>query len=121
MTFDVFLGYRLVFGVGSLRGETACPWQTKRDRQENGRGQLHHKSGFRSRKVRQPLRVAKDFRMSDCPIELLILARNMKRSIAAPLLACLLVFCALSCARAQDYQAAKRDDDNGYSQISIFV
>src|SRR6266403_2614185 len=83
--------------------------------------QLHHKSGFRSRKVRQPLRVAKDFRMSDCPIELLILARNMKRSIAAPLLACLLVFGALSCARAQDEQAAKRDDDNGYSQISIFA
>src|SRR5437879_5269584 len=83
--------------------------------------QLHHKSGFRSRKVRQPLRVAKDFRMSDCPIELLILARNMKRSIAVPLLACLLVFGALSCARAQDEQAAKRDDDNGYSQISIFA
>ncbi len=59
--------------------------------------------------------------MSDCPIELLILVRNMKRSIAAPLLACLLVFGALSCARAQDEQAAKRDDDNGYSQISIFA
>src|SRR6266513_1419644 len=83
--------------------------------------QLHHKSGFRSRKVRQPLRVAKDFRMSDCPIELLILARNMKRSIAAPLLACLLVFGALSCVRAQDEQAAKSDDDNGYAQISLFA
>src|SRR6267154_4915733 len=83
--------------------------------------QLYHKSGFRSRKVRQPLRVAKNLRMSDCPVGLLILARNMKRPIAAPLLACLLVFGALSCARAQDEQAAKRDDDNGYSQISIFA
>src|SRR5207247_10711071 len=121
MTFDVFLGYRLVFGVGSLRGETACPWQTKRDRQENGRGQLHHKSGFRSRKVRQPLRVAKNFRMSDCPIGLPMLARNMKHPIAAPLLACLLVFGVLSCVRAQNEQAAKDQNDNGYAQISIFA
>src|SRR2546430_2357803 len=121
MTFDVFLGHRLVFGVGSLRGETACPWQTKRDRQENGRGQLHHKSGFRSRKVRQPLRVAKNFRMSDCPIGLPMLARNMKHPIAAPLLACLLVFGVLSCVRAQDEQPAKDQNDNGYAQISIFA
>jgi carboxyl-terminal processing protease len=45
----------------------------------------------------------------------------MKRPIAAPLLACLLVFGALSCVRAQDEQAAKNEDDNGYSQISIFA
>src|SRR5438046_9467510 len=121
MTFDVFLGHRLVFGVGSLRGETACPWQTKRDRQENGQGQLDRKSGFRSRKVRQPVRVAKNFRMSDCPIGLPMLARNMKHPIAAPLLACLLVFGVLSCVRAQDEQAAKDQNDNGYAQISIFA
>src|SRR6266481_5154239 len=83
--------------------------------------QLHHKSGFRSRKVRQPLRVAKDFRMSDCPIELLILARNMKRSIAAPLLACLLLLGVSSRVCAQEEQPGQKEDDNGYSQISIFA
>src|SRR5436305_12997740 len=50
-----------------------------------------------------------------------MLARNMKYPIAAPLLVCLLVFGALSCVRAQDEQATKNEDDNGYSQISIFA
>ena len=50
-----------------------------------------------------------------------MLARNMKHSIAAPLLACLLVFGVLSCVRAQDEQAAKDQNDNGYAQISIFA
>ncbi|HEY9419758.1 MAG TPA: S41 family peptidase [Candidatus Udaeobacter sp.] len=45
----------------------------------------------------------------------------MKHSIAAPLLACLLVFGVLSCVRAQDEQAAKDQNDNGYAQISIFA
>jgi carboxyl-terminal processing protease len=45
----------------------------------------------------------------------------MKHSIAAPLLACLLVFGALSCVHAQDEQAAKDQNDNGYAQISIFA
>ena len=45
----------------------------------------------------------------------------MKRPIAAPLLACLLVFGVLSCVRAQDEQAAKDQNDNGYAQISIFA
>src|SRR5881398_2763910 len=59
--------------------------------------------------------------MSDCPIGLPMLARNMKHPIAAPLLACLLVFGVLSCVRAQDEQAAKNENDNGYAQISIFA
>jgi len=59
--------------------------------------------------------------MSDCPIGLPMLARNMKHPIAAPLLACLLVFGVLSCVRAQDEQAAKDQNDNGYAQISIFA
>src|SRR5881398_3121526 len=59
--------------------------------------------------------------MSDCPIGLPMLARNMKHPIAAPLLACLLVFSVLSCVRAQDEQAAKDQNDNGYAQISIFA
>ena len=50
-----------------------------------------------------------------------MLARNMKHPIAAPLLACLLVFGVLSCVRAQDEQAAKDQNDNGYAQISIFA
>jgi carboxyl-terminal processing protease len=50
-----------------------------------------------------------------------MLARNMKHSIAASLLACLLVFGVLSCVRAQDEQAAKDQNDNGYAQISIFA
>ena len=59
--------------------------------------------------------------MSDCRIGLPMLARNMKHPIAAPLLACLLVFGVLSCVRAQDEQAAKDQNDNGYAQISIFA
>ena len=59
--------------------------------------------------------------MSDCPIGLPKLARNMKYPIAAPLLASLLVFGVLSCVRAQDERAAKNQNDNGYAQISIFA
>src|SRR5438046_6288323 len=59
--------------------------------------------------------------MSDCPIGLPKLVRNMKYPIAAPLLASLLVFGVLSCVRAQDEQVAKNQNDNGYAQISIFA
>src|SRR5256884_5958007 len=50
-----------------------------------------------------------------------ILARNMRRFITMPLLACLLLLGALSGLRAQEAQRGKTEDDNGYSQISLFA
>ena len=49
-----------------------------------------------------------------------ILARNMRRFITMPLLACLLVGF-LSGLRAQEAEPGKNEEDNGYSQISIFA
>src|SRR5881296_852599 len=50
-----------------------------------------------------------------------ILARNMRRFITMPLLACLLLLGVLSSVRAQEAQPGKNEEDNGYSQISIFA
>ena len=50
-----------------------------------------------------------------------ILARNMKRFITMPLLACLLLLGVLSGVRAQEAEPGKNEEDNGYSQISIFA
>ena len=50
-----------------------------------------------------------------------ILARNMRRFITMPLLACLLLLGVLSGVRAQEAQPGKNGEDNGYSQISIFA
>src|SRR2546425_5029238 len=50
-----------------------------------------------------------------------ILARNMRRFITMPLLACLLLLGVLSGVRAQEAEPGKNEDDNGYSQISIFA
>ncbi len=50
-----------------------------------------------------------------------ILARNMRRSITMPLLACLLLLGVLSGVRAQEAEPGKNEGDNGYSQISIFA
>src|SRR5438093_7168790 len=50
-----------------------------------------------------------------------ILARNMRRFITMPLLACLLLLGVLSGVRAQEAQQGKNEEDNGYSQISIFA
>ena len=50
-----------------------------------------------------------------------ILARNMKRFITMPLLACLLLLGVLSGVRAQEAEPEKNAEDNGYSQISIFA
>jgi len=50
-----------------------------------------------------------------------ILARNMKRFITMPLLACLLLLGVLSGVRAQEAEPGKNAGDNGYSQISIFA
>src|SRR5947207_2255595 len=49
-----------------------------------------------------------------------ILARNMRRFITMPLLACLLVGF-LSGLRAQEAEPGKNEEDNGYAQISIFA
>jgi len=50
-----------------------------------------------------------------------ILARNMRRFITMPLLACLLLLGVLSSVRAQEAEPGKNEADNGYSQISIFA
>ncbi len=50
-----------------------------------------------------------------------ILARNMRRFITMPLLACLLLLGVLSGVRAQEAEPGKNEGDNGYSQISIFA
>src|SRR6184192_2144318 len=50
-----------------------------------------------------------------------ILARNMRRFITMPLLACLLLLGVLSGVRAQEAEPRKNEEDNGYSQISIFA
>ena len=50
-----------------------------------------------------------------------ILARNMRRFITMPLLACLLLLGVLSGVRAQEAEPGKNAGDNGYSQISIFA
>ena len=50
-----------------------------------------------------------------------ILARNMRRFITMPLLACLLLLGVLSGVRAQEAEPGKDEEDNGYSQISIFA
>src|SRR5205823_8747712 len=50
-----------------------------------------------------------------------ILARNMRRFITMPLLACVLLLGVLSGLRAQEAQQGKNEEDNGYSQISIFA
>ncbi len=50
-----------------------------------------------------------------------ILARNMRRFITMPLLACLLLLGVLSGVRAQEAEPGKNEEDNGYSQISIFA
>src|SRR2546425_5981419 len=49
------------------------------------------------------------------------LARNMRRFIIMPSLACLLLLGILSGVRAQEAQPGKNEEDNGYSQISIFA
>src|SRR2546426_3393017 len=49
------------------------------------------------------------------------LARNMRRFIIMPSLACLLLLGILSGVRAQEAQQGKNEEDNGYSQISIFA
>jgi len=49
------------------------------------------------------------------------LARNMRRFIIMPSLACLLLLGILSGVRAQEAQPGKNGEDNGYSQISIFA
>src|SRR5436309_3716212 len=51
----------------------------------------------------------------------LILTRNMRRFITMPLLACLLLLGVLSGVRAQEAEPGKNEEDNGYSQISIFA
>src|SRR5436309_12635295 len=51
----------------------------------------------------------------------LILTRNMRRFITMPLLACLLLLGVLSGVRAQEAEPGKAEEDNGYSQISIFA
>src|SRR2546429_1070446 len=51
----------------------------------------------------------------------LILTRNMRRFIMMPLLACLLLLGVLSGVRAQEAEPGKNEEDNGYSQISIFA
>ena len=50
-----------------------------------------------------------------------ILARNMRRFITMPLLVCLLLLGVLSGVRAQEAEPGKNEEDNGYSQISIFA
>jgi carboxyl-terminal processing protease len=45
----------------------------------------------------------------------------MRRFIVVPLLACLLLLGVLSGVRAQEAQPGKNEDDNGYSQISLFA
>src|SRR5947199_9142340 len=50
-----------------------------------------------------------------------ILARNMRRFITMPLLACLLLLGVLSGVRAQEAEPGKNEEDNGYSQISNFA
>ena len=50
-----------------------------------------------------------------------ILARNMRRFITMPLLACVLLLGVLSGVRAQEAEPGKNEEDNGYSQISIFA
>ena len=50
-----------------------------------------------------------------------ILARNMRRFITMPLLACLLLVGVLSGLRAQEAEPGKNEEDNGYAQISIFA
>src|SRR5881398_105853 len=50
-----------------------------------------------------------------------ILARNMRRFITMPLLACLLLLGVLSGVRAQEAEPGKNENDNGYAQISIFA
>jgi carboxyl-terminal processing protease len=50
-----------------------------------------------------------------------ILARNMRRFIIMPLLACLLMVGVLSGLRAQEAEPGKNEEDNGYAQISIFA
>ncbi len=49
------------------------------------------------------------------------LARNMRRFITMPMLACLLLLGVLSGVRAQEAEPGKNEEDNGYSQISIFA
>src|SRR5260370_16857067 len=51
----------------------------------------------------------------------LILTRNMRGFIMMPLLACLLLLGVLSGVRAQEAEPGKNEEDNGYSQISIFA
>ena len=51
-----------------------------------------------------------------------ILARNMRRFVIMPLLACLLLLLGvLSGVHAQEAEPRKNEEDNGYSQISIFA
>src|SRR6266545_1599863 len=50
----------------------------------------------------------------------LILVRNMRRLVVMLSLACLLLG-VLSGLRAQEAQQGKNEEDNGYSQISIFA
>src|SRR6266699_1386048 len=52
-----------------------------------------------------------------------ILARNMRRFVIMPLLACLLLLLlgVLSGVHAQEAEPRKNEEDNGYSQISIFA
>src|SRR5437667_9700276 len=50
-----------------------------------------------------------------------ILTRNMRRFIMMPLLACLRLLGVLSGVRAQEAEPGKSEEDNGYSQISIFA
>jgi carboxyl-terminal processing protease len=50
-----------------------------------------------------------------------ILARNMRRFTVISSLACLLLLGVLSGVRAQEGQPEKNEEDNGYSQISIFA
>jgi carboxyl-terminal processing protease len=45
----------------------------------------------------------------------------MRRFVVMPSLACLLMFGVLSGLRAQEAQQGKNEEDNGYSQISIFA
>src|ERR687891_99815 len=53
-------------------------------------------------------------------LSLSILVRNMRRRVVMLSLACLL-FGVLSGLRAQEAQQGKAEEDNGYSQISIFA
>src|SRR6266571_2483315 len=50
-----------------------------------------------------------------------ILTRDMKCSIVAPSLVCLLLLGVLSGVSAQEAQPGTNQNDNGYSQISIFA